>query len=391
LPACDSGKSWFDEEVTVLERIKHMLIKEFLQTFRDPRMRTVILIMPIIQSLVFGYAVTTDITAIPTGVYDLDQTRESRELISRFLGSGYFRAAAHIIDDGQARVLMDRGEVRLVLHLRKGFGGDVRAGRPAPVQLIVDGTDSNTAGIVLSYSAMIIGDHNEKILLTRTAGLAGRQQQQPLELAARSWFNPNFESRYYYVPGVIALIVMLITLMLGSMAVVREKEIGTIEQIMVTPITRFEFILGKTLPFAMIGYLNVILITVIAVFWFQVPLRGNLLLLFAANGFYLMCTLGLGLLISTVSSTQQQAMMSAFFIYFPAVLLSGFMFPIANMPEVIQWLTYLNPLRYFLVIIRGIFLKGIGPEFLWPQMAALAALGFLLLSLAVSRFRKTIT
>jgi ABC-2 type transport system permease protein len=375
----------------VLERIKHMLIKEFLQTFRDPRMRAVILIMPIVQSLVFGYAVTTDITDIPTGVYDLDQTRESRELISRFLGSGYFRAAAHIGDDDQARALMDRGEVRLILHLRKGFGRDLRAGRPAPAQLIVDGTDSNTAGIVLSYSASILDNFNEEILLTQMAGLTGRRPAPPIELAARSWFNPNFESRYYYVPGVIALIVMLITLMLGSMAVVREKEIGTIEQIMVTPITRLEFILGKTLPFAMIGYLNVILITVIAIFWFQVPLRGNLLLLLAANALYLMSTLGLGLLISTVSSTQQQAMMSAFFIYFPAVLLSGFMFPIANMPEVIQWLTYLNPLRYFLVIIRGIFLKGIGPEFLWPQMAALAGLGLLLLSLAVSRFRKTIT
>jgi ABC-2 type transport system permease protein len=379
------------EGASVFERIKHMLIKEFLQTFRDPRMRAVILIMPVVQSLVFGYAVTTDITDIPTAVYDLDQTRESRELISRFLGSGYFRAAVHIGNDDQARILMDRGEVRLILHLRKGFGGDLRAGRSAPVQLIVDGTDSNTAGIVLSYSASIIDEHNEKILLTQMAGLTGRQQTPPLELAARSWFNPNFESRYYYVPGVIALIVMLITLMLGSMAVVREKEIGTIEQIMVTPITRLEFILGKTLPFAVIGYLNVILITVIAVFWFQVPLRGNLLLLLAANAFYLMSTLGMGLLISTVSSTQQQAMMSAFFIYFPAVLLSGFMFPIANMPEVIQWLTYLNPLRYFLVIIRGIFLKGIGPEFLWPQMAALAVLGLILLSLAVSRFRKTLT
>ncbi len=184
--------------------------------------------------------------------------------------------------------------------------------------------------------------------------------------------------------------VMLITLMLSSMAVVREKEIGTIEQIMVTPITRTEFILGKTLPFAVIGYVDVIIISLIAVLWFRVPFAGSLLLLLAANGLYLMSTLGAGLLISTVSRTQQQAMMSAFFVYFPAVLLSGFMFPIANMPRVVQWLTYINPLRYFLVIIRGVFLKGLGPEFLWPQMAALLVLGLVLLALAISRFQKTI-
>ncbi|MDA8165274.1 MAG: ABC transporter permease [Desulfobacteraceae bacterium] len=209
-------------------------------------------------------------------------------------------------------------------------------------------------------------------------------------MATRAWFNPNFESRSYYLPGIIALMVMLITLMLSSMAVVREKEIGTIEQIMVTPITRTEFILGKTLPFAVIGYVDVIIISLIAVLWFRVPFAGSLLLLLAANGLYLMSTLGAGLLISTVSRTQQQAMMSAFFVYFPAVLLSGFMFPIANMPRVVQWLTYINPLRYFLVIIRGVFLKGLGPEFLWPQMAALLVLGLVLLALAISRFQKTI-
>jgi ABC-2 type transport system permease protein len=208
---------------------------------------------------------------------------------------------------------------------------------------------------------------------------------------SRAWFNENLESRNFYVPGVIALIVMVITLMLSSMAVVREKEVGTIEQILVSPITPAEFILGKTLPFALIGYADVLLIAAIGVLWFDVPIQGNLFLLLVATTFYLMTTLGIGLFISTVSRTQQQAMMSVFLFYFPAVLLSGFMFPIANMPVLVQCLTYANPLRYFLVILRGIFLKGTGTGTLWPQMAALLAMGLVTLLFTTRRFRKTMS
>lgn len=209
-------------------------------------------------------------------------------------------------------------------------------------------------------------------------------------MQTRSWFNENLESRNFYVPGVIAIIISLITLMLTSMAVVREKEIGTIEQIMVTPITPIEFILGKTVPFALISFLDVIIVALVGVFWFEVPIRGSLALLFLATALYLMTTLGVGLLISTISQTQQQAMMATFFFFFPAMLLSGFIFPIANMPIIIQWFTYLNPLRYFLVIIRGIFLKGVGFTILWPQMAALLVIGFITLRLATKRFHKTL-
>ena len=209
-------------------------------------------------------------------------------------------------------------------------------------------------------------------------------------MQTRAWFNENLESRNFYVPGVIAIIVLLVTLMLTSMAVVREKEIGTMEQIMVTPIKPLEFILGKTVPFALIGFADVLLITVVSLVWFEIPIRGSVLLLLGAAALYIMTSLGVGLLISTVSETQQQAMMSTFFFYFPAVLLSGFMFPIANMPPVIQWLTYLNPLRYFLVIIRGIFLKGVGLHILWVQMAALAVMGIITLWLASRRFHKTL-
>lgn len=373
------------------ERIQHMLRKEFIQIFRDPKMKGVIFLMPVIQVLVFGYAVTTDVTNVPTAVYDLDNSVASRELISRFAGSGYFEIAAHVGRPEDAQRMVDRGEVQAVLHMKRGFGEDLYGGRTAELQVIVDGTDSNTAGIVLDYTGRIVGEFSQQVLLDRSLRLQGEVQPVgQIDLRTRAWFNENLESRNFYVPGVIAIIVMLVTLMLTSMAVVREKEIGTMEQIMVTPITQAEFILGKTAPFALIGFADVALVTVVGVFWFEVPIQGSLLLLFAATALYLLSTLGMGLLISTVSETQQQAMMGAFFFYFPAVLLSGFMFPIANMPEVIQWLTYLNPLRYFLVIVRGIFLKGVGLEVLWPQMLALALLGGGVLWLAARRFHKTL-
>jgi len=346
----------------MFERIKRILIKEFIQVFRDPKMKGMIFLTPVIQVLVFGYAVTTDVKHIATVVYDLDNSVASRELVSRFVNSGYFNIVEYIDSEGRDRELIDRGIARVVLRMNRGFGNDLRAGRTAQLQVIVDGTDSNTAGIVLDYSAKIVGQFSQKILIKRFTRLKGHAQEPGrVEMQTRAWFNENLESRNFYVPGTIAIIVMLITLMLTGMAVVREKEIGTMEQIMVTPITQSEFILGKTLPFAIIGIADVIMITLFGVFWFEVPVRGNLFLLFIGTVLFLMTTLGIGLLISTVSQTQQEAMMSTFFFYFPAVLLSGFMFPIGNTPVVVQWFTYLNPLRYFLVIIRGVFLKGVGP------------------------------
>jgi ABC-2 type transport system permease protein len=374
----------------MIERIKHMLIKEFIQIFRDPRMRAVIFVMPIVQVLVFGYAVTTDVKHVRLAVYDLDNTIASRELTAQFVETDYFDLAAHVTNDAEARRLIDRSDAQAVLRFNLGFEEDLRSGRTTQVQLYVDGTDSNTAGIILDYSAKIIGRYSNAVLLTRLERLgSGSAASEPSTMETRAWFNANLESRNFYVPGVIAILVMLITLMLTSMAVVREKEVGTMEQIMVTPITSGEFILGKTVPFAVIGFVDVLLITLVAVFWFEVPIRGNLVLLFVATGLYILTTLGIGLLISTVSTTQQQAMMSTFFFYFPAVLLSGFMFPIANMPAVIQWLTYGNPLRYFLVIVRGIFLKGVGLSVLWPQMVVLLVMGVGTLWFAASRFKKT--
>ena len=372
------------------ERLKNMLIKEFLQVLRDPKMRGIIFVMPLVQVMVFGYAVTTDVRDVPVAVVDFDQSVASRELLSRFSASGYFRFVAHTRDVPMANHLLDKGSVRAILRIDPGFEADLRAGRTAMLQVIADGTDSNTAGIVLDYTGRIAGAFSRKVLLDRISRLGGGPLPGRVELASRAWFNENLESRNFYVPGVIAILVMLITLMLTSMAVVREKEIGTIEQLLVSPITPAEFILGKTLPFALIGYADVLLIAVVGVFWFEVPIRGSLLLLLVATTFYLMSTLGIGLFISTVSRTQQQAMMSVFFFYFPAVLLSGFMFPVENMPPLVRYLTYANPLCYFLVILRGIFLKGTGLATLWPQTAALLLLGSATLFVSTRRFRKTL-
>ena len=371
----------------MLERLKHMIIKEFIQIFRNPKMRAVVLVMPLVQTLVFGYAVTTDVTHVATAVYDQARTPESRDFIDRFIRSGYFDIKAYVTADGQVDELLNHGSVAAVLKLPADLSGKIAAGETASVQIIVDGTDSNNAGVVLSYAGRIVGNAAVEILQKKAAGSA---RSGGVNLETRAWFNENLTSRNFYVPGVIAIIVMLVTLLLTSMAIVREKELGTMEQIIVTPISPFEFILGKTMPSIILGFVNVLFITLVSVFWFDIPVRGSLLLLFLATTLYLMTTIGIGLLISTISETQQQAMMSTFFFYFPAVLLSGFMFPIANMPEIVQYFTYLNPLRYFLIIIRGIFLKGIGLNILWPQLAALFVLGTLVLFSAVRKFRKNL-
>ena len=376
----------------MIKRIRRMLVKEFLQALRDYRMRSTIFLLPLIQVLVFGYAITTDVKHVALAVYDLDNTVASRDLISRFAGSGYFEIVNYVYDDAAARSLLDHGSVRLVLRINAGFQADLAAGRVAQVQALLDGSDSNTAGIVLNYSNEIVGQANFDALVDRVTRVLGTfQRPGQADLQTRAWFNENLESRNFFVPGVIALIVTLITLMLTSIAVVREYEIGTIEQIMVTPIRPIEFILGKTVPFALIGFADVLLITAVGVYWFEVPIRGSIPLLLLATGLYLLTSLGVGLLISTISRTQQQALMTSFLFFAPAILLSGFVFPIANMPQVVQWLTYLNPLRYFLVIIRGIFLKGVGLQILWPQMVALTIIGVLTFTLAVRRFHKTLT
>jgi ABC-2 type transport system permease protein len=375
----------------MFERIHHMLVKEFIQVFRDPRMLIALFVVPGLQVLIIGYAVSFDVRHVRTAIYDLDNSAASRDLTARFIRSGYFDVVATIGDDQSAREVLDRGDVTAILRFNHGFAEDLRAGRQVPLQVLIDGTDSNAGTIALSYAVKIATAYSNQVAAERAerlVGPAGRTGRA--KLRTRAWFNENLESRDFFVPGVLVIVVALSSLFLTCMAVVREKEIGTMEQIMVTPITPTEFILGKTVPFALIGLVDVLLVTLLGAFWFEVPIRGHLPLLLLSTLLFLLSTLGVGLMISTFSETQQQAMMAAFSCFLPAMLLSGFAFPIANMPEPVQWLTLVNPIRYFLVIVRSIFLKGVGIEVLWPQMLPLLVMGVVTLFLAVRRFYKTL-
>ena len=351
----------------MLRRIKHMVIKEFIQIFRDRKMKPIIFVIPVIQLIVFGYAVTMDVTNIRTAVYDLDKTSVTREIARRFEASGYFRINAFPGSDNEVRELLDRGRTTVVLHFDRGFTSDLEARRPAAVQVLLDGTDSNTALVAAGYANSIIAQFSRDISIKTAARTKGGM----FDVRPRAWYNADLKSKNYNVPGVIAIMILVVCLLLTSMAIVREREIGTMEQLMVTPIRPAELILGKTIPFAIIGFFDMFLVTLVGVIWFDVPIRGSIPLLVLATGVYLLSVLGIGLFISTISKTQQQAMMATFLFFAPAVLLSGLMFPIENMPVAAQIITYLNPLRYFLVIIRGIFLKGSGIMILWPQFLAL--------------------
>jgi ABC-2 type transport system permease protein len=376
----------------MLARLKQMLIKEFIQVFRDKRTRFVLFVPPIIQMLIFGYAATFEIHHVATVVLDLDHSQESRDVISRFTSSPYFDVQHQLTDSRQIEDLIDRGKATVALQINPGFAENLRKGQTAPLQVIVDATNSNTALIASGYINQIaIGfakDYQQDRINRISPQLTERIPS--VELEQRPWYNPDLRSRWFFVPGIVGSLTLVLVVNLTAFAVVREREIGTLEQIMVTPIRPAEFILGKTLPFFLIGLFDVSLIAVVGTLWFQVPFRGQVSVLFTGAILFLLCMLGVGLLISTVSATQQQAMVTAFFFLMPAVTFSGFAFPISTMPQWLQYLTYANPLRYFLIVLRGSYLKGVGMDILWPQMLAMAGLGLGLLATAVLRFRKAI-
>jgi ABC-2 type transport system permease protein len=376
----------------MLARLKQMLIKEFIQVFRDKRARFLLFVTPIIQMLIFGYAATFEVHHVATVVLDLDHSQESRDVISRFTSSPYFDVQHQLTDSRQIEDLIDRGKATVALQINPGFAENLRKGQTAPLQVIVDATNSNTALIASGYINQIaIGfakDYQQDRINRISPQLTERIPS--VELEQRPWYNPDLRSRWFFVPGIVGTLTLVLVVQLTAFAVVREREIGTLEQIMVTPIRSGEFILGKTLPFFLIGLFDVSLIAVVGTLWFQVPFRGQVSVLFTGAILFLLCMLGVGLLISTVSATQQQAMVTAFFFLMPAVTFSGFAFPISTMPQWLQDFTYANPLRYFLIVLRGSYLKGVGMDILWPQMLAMAGLGVGLLATAVLRFRKAI-
>ncbi len=373
----------------MFRKVRYLFVKELIQTLRDKRMRITLIVPPILQLIIFGYAANLDVKHIRTAIRDLDQSVSSRDLIGRFSSSKYFDIVSFPDTPREVKDIINQGKTTVSIEIPTDFSRKLKKGDTATVQIVVDGTESNTALIALGYANQILSEFSTQILIKRLnrAGMIGFEQAG-VDLQQRTWFNPNFESRIFYVPGVIASIAFLIPVILTAQAIVREREIGTLEQIMVTPIKSWELMLGKTLPFALVGLFDVIMIALIGVFWFEVPLRGSPLVLLLGAVLFLMSSVSIGLFISTICSTQQQAQISTFFFTMPAFTLSGFAFPLENMPEWIQFLTYANPLRYFLVIIRGVFLKASGLDILWPQMLALGILGTLMIFLSSLRFQK---
>jgi ABC-2 type transport system permease protein len=377
----------------MLGRIANILIKEFIQLWRDKWGRVRLILPPLIQLFVFGYAATFEVYHVSTAVLDLDHTQESRELVARFTSSNRLSivSTAHTQDEIDRAIDRSDAVVGLVIHA--GFANSLRKGQEAPLQVLVDGTNSNTALIALGYINTIASQFSQDYvvdLMRRIQGIRADNNFVQVMVAQRPWYNPDLNGRWFFVPGVIATITLVMVVNLTAFAVVREREVGTLEQIMVSPIRPVEFILGKTVPFFAIGMGIVGLVTVVGIFWFQVPFVGNPLVFILGTVLYLLSLLALGLLISTVCTTQQQAFATNFFVLNPFFILSGFSFPISSMPEALQWFTYLNPLRYFLVVIRGTFLKGIGLNILWPDFLAMAAIAAALLTISILRFRKSL-
>jgi ABC-2 type transport system permease protein len=367
-----------------MQRLRVLIWKEFLELRQNPRLFGLVIVAPIIQLTLLGYAATTDVRDVPVVVADGDRTAGSRELIARFDASRNFTVIEIVTTVREVEAYLQQGIAWMALAIPAGYGREIAAGRGATVQVIADGTDSNSTTVALGYTTSLVGAYAQEVAAAGTS-----RQVAGIDARIRVWFNPQLESRHFMIPGVLALVLLVVTANLASMAIVREKELGTLEQLNVTPLRRWELVAGKLLPYGLIGLVDVLLVVAVAVFWFEIPLRGSLTLLFVLTLLYVVCTLALGLFISTVSDTQQQAMMTAtFFFVTPMVYLSGFIFPIENMPAVIRPLTYLIPLRYYLVIVRGIFLKGIGWDLLWPQVAALGIWGSVVLALAIARSQK---
>jgi ABC-2 type transport system permease protein len=369
-----------------MRRVFHLMRKELIELGQDPRLFGIVILAPIIQLNVLGYAATTDVKDIPIVIVDADRSSASRELIYRFEASANFKIVGMPGSTSEIDRYLDRGDAWMALSIPPDYGRKVASARRTTLQLVADGTDSNSTGVAMGYAQTLVGGYLQDLAAAAAPGVPVSGLVRP---EIQVWFNPRLESRDFMIPGIVALLLLVITTNLSAMAIVREKEIGTLEQLNVTPLARWELIAGKLLPYALIGIIDVILVLVVAIYWFEVPMRGSIPLLFGMCLIYLLATLGLGLFVSTISQTQQQAMMtSIFFFLTPMLYLSGFIFPIENMPAWIQPLTYLIPLRYFLVILRGIFLKGIGLEILWPQALALFMWGLIVLTLATLRSSK---
>ncbi|MGD8320844.1 MAG: ABC transporter permease [Gemmatimonadota bacterium] len=365
-----------------LLRVRRMVKKELRQLFRDPKTKRIIFVSPIIMLLLFGYAVNTDVHDVAMFVVDHDHTQESRKLVDQFTASGYFRVVGTSDRPSDLGGALDHGKAKVGLEIPPAFASDVASGRSPAIQLIVDGTNSNTGTVAAGYASKIVQNASIEVMTE-----SGRTVPETVDLRTRAWFNPSLESRVYNVPAVIGVIVTLMSLLLTALGVVREREVGTLEQLLVSPLSARELILGKTIPVAGVAMVQLSLVTTVALLWFHIPLRGSVPALLVAAFLFITAGLSFGLFLSTISNTQQEAFLAMFLFLLPAIILSGFVYPVDTMPAIFQDLTLLNPLRHFLEVVRAIFLKGSGFRELWPQLLILAAMASGGVVMATRRFK----
>jgi len=368
--------------------------KEFKQMLRDVRMRMILFAAPVFMLLLFGYAVNTDVKNIRFAVYDEDKTLMSREFTGEFSASGYFQYYASVSSAREIDTLLDTMQVEMIFHIPSGFEEELRSGGDVNIQLLIDGADASRANVIIAYANAVTNSYAlelfEKKLALKIISRRGLPVtlKKTIELKERFWFNPELSSRNFFLPAILGLIITMITITLTSMSIVKEREMGTMEQLIVTPIHALELIAGKTIPFMAVSLIDTVVVTTIMLLWFNVPFLGSFIFMLICSLGFILFTSAVGVYISTISRTQQQALLSVFLFFMPAMLLSGFVFPISSMPQVIRWLTLLNPLRYYIRIVRGIFLKGVGINILWPDLLALFCMGFVLIIFSTRRFRK---
>ncbi len=370
-------------------RLFSLIRKEFIQIVRDPRTLALTFLMPVIQLLLLGYAATNDVRNVDLAVFDQDKSPSSRALLDAYRAADYFRLSHFVGSAGEVRALIDSGDARAGILIPPDYSDRITHGQTAEVGFVIDGSDPTVAGAALSAATFIGQSKSTNLTVQRLTerGQAG-VLSPPIEIRTQVWYNPNLVSAFYMIPALIGMILQFMTTILTATSIVRERERGTIEQLIVTPIQSWELVVGKLTPYVIIGFIDSVEILVAGVLLFGVPISGSLPLLLALSGLFLITTLGLGLFISTVSNTQQEAMLTAMFTILPSIFLSGFFFPLEAMPVVLQWLSYAIPLRYFLIVVRGIIIKGVGTEALWPQIIALSIFAVVIMGGAALRFRK---
>ena len=370
-------------------RLSSLIRKEFIQIVRDPRTLALALVIPVMQLFLLGYAATNDVRNVPMAVFDQDRGRAARELLDAYRAADYFRLAYDVDSEEELRILIDHGDARVGLIIPPDYSDKVKGRGSAQVVFVLDGSDPTVASTALN-AARSIGEAHATVILSKRLVRSAQSPrvQLPVEVGTQVWYNPDLVDAYYMIPGVIGMVLYSITSILAAVSIVRERERGTIEQLIVTPIRSWELIVGKLLPYVVLAFLNTMEVLAIGHFWFEVPVRGSVLLLLLLSGLFMMSSLGIGLLASTIANTQQEAMLTVFMVMLPAIFLSGFFFPIDAMPRLLQWISYLMPLRYYLVIIRSILLKGVGAWALIEDIIALVIFGTVLMTAAALRFRK---